>query len=572
MGKYGAIGIVVVILVLGGGVIWWWQQQQNPELMEAPSAVAKGTAAESKGADLANSVDDREADEKAFEAGLRSRVDGVIEGKAQERTLPTAALPILQMRLAEGTLPAATTRSLGDALAADEVRLHNALAARKRQAWYRKNCLDIFERNAAGKIWAAPARATVEAAVRLWSGDYMCTEDERMIIYREAHKAVNLHCEEPLFVCAWAQNVMYYYQYAPNSQQFVERNTYAGAHWLDVDTTGYPAILKMEADLLAARGLQYNPPIPKGKKKFIQGLVDKAKSRFGEVLADPDISREDLMGLFDVLGETSVAVYGDRRELPNSLFNELKASSVDKSTVLTIQGRFNVDYAWDARGTGFANSVTESGARLMTERLARAATALENAWQLDSSNFHAAEAMLQVELGQGQGRDRMELWFNRAMKANPDDYEACMNKLAYLGPNWYGSKEDMLSFGRQCVAEGNWDAGIPYILVQVHLNLARYSDGSPQDVPLKDYYEENPGAWDEIRSVYAEDRKHSPRSVRKELEFARVAAWTNHWDEASQMFREANGALDLSVSNEEEMKLIEAEVEAHRPSTRPAMF
>jgi hypothetical protein len=341
---------------------------------------------------------------------------------------------------------------------------------------------------------------------------------------------------------------------------------------MDADQSGYPPVIKMEADLLSAWGMANNRPISAGKMSEIVTLIARAKSRFGDVISDPDISRVQMMGLFKLLENTSVAVYQDRRALPNSLFEQLKASQVDQSTVYTIRGLFNVNYAWDARGGGWANSVTEDGARLMEERLARADSALEYAWKLDPTNSAAADGMISVELGQGQGRDRMELWFDRAMKADPDNYQACVDKLYYLEPKWYGSGAEMLKFGRECLAGGNWDAGIPYILIKAHMHFAQYTDAGWTAAPQKAYFQLDPQNWEEIRSTYQEYRKHRPSCVSEELQFARVAAWTNHWDEANQMLDETGGAMDFDVFSSEALAAFTKEVRSHKTAPAAVKF
>src|SRR6185503_2616393 len=81
--------------------------------------------------------------------------------------------------------------------------------------------------------------------------------------------------------------------------------------------------------------------------------------------------------------------------------------------VYQIKGRFHIDEAWNSRGSGYSDSVTEKGWKGFTDHLNTAAEALEIAWKLGPTNPHIAVEMLTVELGQGQGRERMELWFNR---------------------------------------------------------------------------------------------------------------------------------------------------------------
>ena len=62
----------------------------------------------------------------------------------------------------------------------------------------------------------------------------------------------------------------------------------------------------------------------------------------------------------------------------------------------------------------------------------------------------------------------MELWFDRAMELDPNDYDACYYKLYYLEPKWYGSVKDMLDFGRECVDSKVWGGRVPLVLTDAH--------------------------------------------------------------------------------------------------------
>ena len=59
----------------------------------------------------------------------------------------------------------------------------------------------------------------------------------------------------------------------------------------------------------------------------------------------------------------------------------------------------------------------------------------------------------------------MELWFKRAMTADPDCYPACLAKLDYLQLAGQGRPgTELVAFGRQCARGGHpdgWVAGDP---------------------------------------------------------------------------------------------------------------
>ena len=176
----------------------------------------------------------------------------------------------------------------------------------------------------------------------------------------------------------------------------------------------------------------------------------------------------------------------------------LEAKLPNDPVALLVKGRAYVRWAWAARGAGVAGTVTPQGWQDFRDRLDVANQALTRSWELDPGDPRPATAMLNVELGQGKGRAVMELWFKRAMDADPDHEAACRRKLLYLEPKWYGSADDMLAFAHQCRDGENWRSQIPWLQVTAHTTVANYS---PSRAAYDAYYL-RPGVWEDIRSVY----------------------------------------------------------------------
>jgi hypothetical protein len=153
--------------------------------------------------------------------------------------------------------------------------------------------------------------------------------------------------------------------------------------------------------------------------------------------------------------------------------------------------------AWDERGTGFANTVKEAGFERFGQHLKLAQAALEASWQMNPSNAYTAYLMMQVELGQGQGRTRMQQWFDRAITLATNYYDAAKLMSFYLEPRWYGSEDEALEFARSCVTSTNVGGRVPLVLPDVHHSLAAYQK-------LKDSpeYWHRSEVWDDVRSAY----------------------------------------------------------------------
>jgi len=204
----------------------------------------------------------------------------------------------------------------------------------------------------------------------------------------------------------------------------------------------------------------------------------------------------------------------------------LFANWPNEATSLLIKGRFNIKYAWQARGTDWADKVSDEGWKLLKERLSVAEEALDQAWKLNPKDEQIALQMMALELGQGKGRQRMELWFDRAMKLNTNSYAACNSKCYYLEPKWYGSPQEMLKFGRECLESKIWGGRVPLILVEVHYSLAQYLKGDER----KKYWK-RPDVWKDIKASYDLFLERHPAAEDYRNYYARYAYWGEQWDE-----------------------------------------
>jgi hypothetical protein len=201
--------------------------------------------------------------------------------------------------------------------------------------------------------------------------------------------------------------------------------------------------------------------------------------------------------------------------------------------VWLLKGEFQVSFAWDARGSGYANTVTDEGWKSFRDRLVQAEAALAEAWKIQPDE-RIALAMLRVELGQGQGKERMELWFQRAMTLNPCFYEACWHKLEYMHPKWYGSEKEYLAFGHQCVSSTNWSGRVPLILADAHDALAKWKENDPQQ---RQRYWTQIGVRKDVQSSYERFFEVNTDAVGWRHNYALSAYRCEQWEEFSRQTR-----------------------------------
>jgi hypothetical protein len=189
------------------------------------------------------------------------------------------------------------------------------------------------------------------------------------------------------------------------------------------------------------------------------------------------------------------------------------------------RGDLYVRYAWDGRSGQYADKVSQDQWKTFEERLPVAEKALEKAWELDPNDGRIPARMITVMMGMNKPRREMEKWFDRAMKADTNNYTACDRKRYYLEPKWHGSPEEMLAFGRQCVASTNWAGRVPLILVDTHDALARYL---PKETRTN-YWTSSPTIWRDIKNSFEKFFQLNPDAIGWRHNYARYAYWCEQW-------------------------------------------
>lgn len=118
-----------------------------------------------------------------------------------------------------------------------------------------------------------------------------------------------------------------------------------------------------------------------------------------------------------------------------------------------------LDYAQDARGNGYANSVSESGWKLFEERTAEAERILKETSTLASKCPEWYVAMQLVSQNQGWSVAEARALFEEANKFEPEYYIYARDLAYYLLPKWSGEAGDTEKFVREIADRVGGDKG-----------------------------------------------------------------------------------------------------------------
>jgi hypothetical protein len=433
--------------------------------------------------------------------------------------------------------------------------------------WQHESLLKAYEEvGSHDPKWDEIVRQALTLAARVFAQDPARPGDvaERM---RELFgEAVAAGCDDPLIG----------YFNARYADTF-RREGEAGAELLRAATkleqSPYPAFRRAVALTTAADGLAEaarKTVLPSAAQDFIERgkLLDRASTLLPEVLKDVTITDRQIRLLTINIVRGRQRLGGDRlqayealapvfaRQLPGD--RAVAVQSVIRAAVLN-------DAAWDIRGTGYAENVSDGKFRRFEELLSRAETLLAEGIDMGSSDPAVGSDMMHLMIGQStpdpvKGDREMADWFEIARKLDPGSLEPYDRRLASLLPRWGGSDEAVLAFGRAAFARKEWGSRAPLILIAAH-------DWVFRGPPPKLGYFERKEVCAELKTVYDAFLAQHPNADIDRSRYVRRLVECKSWPEADAQLKRLDNRVVMSVFDgqyEVERKLIDTFLRAAR--------
>jgi len=362
----------------------------------------------------------------------------------------------------------------------------------QRLAWNLKTLVEPYEKAGhANAKWDEPAKRALTEFARVRAKVTATNEFGLAIISTNVALAVAAGCDDPMVKYLFVRFTL---DQTNSKEVFLDSYCKTAR---DMRESTYPPIRKFYSALWALRQAFYAFGTNSPKHSYGGEMARLLVSNLLPGLSDPTMPAREA---YDIANETIEVFNGDTnyyQQVYSIIGKPLAEGWPDAYTTWLWKGRACIHLAWTARGKGWANSVTDEGWKLFDERLAAAEEALQHAWKLYPKDKQICHEMMTVMLGQGGGRQRMEVWFNRAMELDPNDIDACKDKLYYLEPKWHGSEEAQLAFGRECVRSKTWGGKVPLALLDAHVFIQGHLDKSEQT-----NYWKQPGVWPDVHAAF----------------------------------------------------------------------
>jgi hypothetical protein len=285
----------------------------------------------------------------------------------------------------------------------------------------------------------------------------------------------------------------------------------------------YPALRRFYATLRAAEASAVTIGADRKLSPRLIALRYSAATNLIAALSDQPIPTEEVYEAIDAWLPTARR---SARQLPEDMREvgpALEALPQDP-LILLARGECAIAMAWNARGGGYADSVTPEAWKVFNERLSEAQRLLQDAWTTDPSEPRIAIQMLEVAVGLNFKRAEMEKWFQRAMALNPNSHDAVAGKLRYLQPQWHGSAEEMVRFGQECVAAKEWGGRVPVLLYDAHLKIASFLPAQEQQL-----YWLKPTVWKDVSNSFERLFITDPQSSGYRHDYAKQAFLAGQW-------------------------------------------
>jgi hypothetical protein len=289
--------------------------------------------------------------------------------------------------------------------------------------------------------------------------------------------------------------------------------------------------------------------------------IRSAKEPSLATVKDPGVPREEVL---DVCSRMLTLV--SRRPqwlepLYPELFQPVFARWTNDATAARVEAKFYIDYAWLARGGGYADTVTEKGGELFTERLLKAKAILERAYELDPTDAYGPTQMITVSKGLGEERGEMEKWFARAMVADPKNSRACKSKISFLAPRWGGTAEELRAFGHQLVTNTAWGGDVPLCVLNAHGAIA--ADYCRTDAEKLKYWAA-PGVYKDVKAGFERYYALHPSSTNYHQDFAKRAYIARDWDTLGKQVALFGPKTNYALfGGEASFKQVMADLKAH---------
>ena len=239
-----------------------------------------------------------------------------------------------------------------------------------------------------------------------------------------------------------------------------------------------------------------------------------------------------------------------------AVFKEWMAEKPESVTPRVALAEVLLDFAWKARGSGYADTVTEEAGRLMKERLAMAHTVLADARKLKETCPRWWPAAQSIALGEGPKLQDYKALCEEGLSLDPSNQTIYLYQSYHLQPRWYGKKGDWERFAAETAKIVGGDEG-----EMLYARIIWYLNGKGL---FHNIFSDSEVKWSRVKRSFDALLTKYPESLSLMSEYAQLACNAADWRKARELFGRIGGRVDRSVwSDKENFQRFRADAFAH---------
>lgn len=211
-------------------------------------------------------------------------------------------------------------------------------------------------------------------------------------------------------------------------------------------------------------------------------------------------------------------------------------------------------YAWKARGTGYASTITPEGAQLMTERLNQAKKIFETAstHPVNCPRFYSSAQ--RIALGLGWSESDYNKLVDAAVRLEPTYRTSYFYKGTYLLPRWYGKRGDWEKFAAETADQIGGDEGDKF-----YAQMIGYMNQFHSNI-----FKESTISWTRARKGFELLLKEYPDSLWLNSRYALLCFLNGEQNRTRSLLDKIGGRCDIDVwRTEDYFQKVRARTYAH---------
>ncbi|MFN2542630.1 MAG: hypothetical protein ABR514_10765 [Chthoniobacterales bacterium] len=219
-------------------------------------------------------------------------------------------------------------------------------------------------------------------------------------------------------------------------------------------------------------------------------------------------------------------------QLHETIHEKWDAAKPRSITARVAHADFLIEYAWHARGSGYADTVKKEGWRLFGERLGNAKKLLDQSREFEPQCPMWWDVYMILARGQSWDWDDFEKLFQEAKRFEPQFFAFDNQKATYLLPRWHGNPGD---WEYAASLEVNRPGGLgAETYARVVSNISGY---------YYNVFRESKASWPLTREGFELMRQRYPESLEILSSYCRLACLADDRVTARKLFDELGGRM-----------------------------